>query len=206
MSIAPGDLALYALALFVLFITPGPVWVAVIARALSHGMRGVWPLGLGVALGDVLWSLVAIFGVTAIAALYGDFLLVLRWVAVGILVMMGVGLIRFADKDITGATGLSKPGLWAGFAAGFLAVTANPKASLFYLAFLPSLFDFARITPLDVVVICLVSFVVPLAGNLMLGLMVGQIRRFLASPAAIRRTNIGAGIALICVGILIAIG
>jgi len=205
MSISLAELALYSSALLILFLTPGPVWVAVIARALAHGMHGVWPLSLGVALGDLIWPLVAIFGVTAIVAVYADFLLVLRWAAVVILIAMGVGLIRFASKDISGAAGLSRPGAWAGFTAGFLAVTANPKASLFYLAFLPTFFDFTQITTWDVVAICLASFSVPLVGNLMLGLFVGQIRRFLASPEAVRRTNIAAGLALIGVGVVIAL-
>lgn len=205
MTIAIADLALYALGLFILFITPGPVWVAIIARALAYGMRGVWPLGLGVALGDVIWSLVAIFGVTALISVYGDFLILLRWAAVVILVVMGLGLIRYASTDITASTGLGRPGVWAGFTAGLLAVTANPKASLFYMGFLPGFFDFSGITGWDVLAICLTSFTVPLLGNLALGLFVQQIRRFLASPAAIRRTNIGAGLALIGVGVVIAL-
>ena len=204
-TVSAADLALYAVGLFILFITPGPVWVAVIARALAYGLRGVWPLGLGVALGDVIWSLVAIFGVTALVAIYADLLIVLKWAAVAILTIMGLSLIRYASTDVTAATGLGKPGIWAGFAAGLFAVTANPKASLFYMGFLPGFFDFANITPLDVLAICVASFFVPLLGNLTLGLFVEQIRGFLNSPTAIRHTNIGAGVALILVGGVIAL-
>ncbi len=204
MTVTAVELALYASGLFILFITPGPVWVAIIARALAYGMGGVWPLGLGVAVGDVIWSLVAIFGVTALVTVYADFLIILRWVAVVILILMGLSLIRFAAGGITSATGLGRPGIWAGFTAGLLAVTANPKASLFYMGFLPGFFDFSGINGWDVLAICATSFVVPLAGNLMLGLFVERIRRFLAAPAAVRRTNIGAGIALIGVGLVIA--
>ncbi|MEX0285008.1 MAG: LysE family translocator [Paracoccaceae bacterium] len=205
MTVTTGELLLYASGLFILFITPGPVWVAVIARALAYGMRGVWPLGLGVALGDVLWPLVAIFGVSALVSVYADFLILLRWAAVVILVVMGLSLIRFASKDITAATGLGRPGVWAGFSAGLLAVIANPKASLFYMGFLPGFFDFSQINGWDVLAICLTSFIVPLLGNLTLGLFVERIRRFLASPQAVRRTNIGAGVALIGVGVVIAL-
>ena len=64
MNLATSDLLLYAGALCVLFLTPGPVWVALIARTLAGGFNGAWPLALGVVVGDVLWPLVAIFGLT----------------------------------------------------------------------------------------------------------------------------------------------
>ena len=204
MTISVSEVTLYAAALFILFITPGPVWVAVIARAISGGTRSVVPLAFGVALGDLIWPLVAVFGVTAIVAVWADFLIVLRYAGAAVLILMGLAIIRHADKDLSAATGLSAPGAWAGFMAGLLAVTANPKASLFYMALLPTFFDFTVIQPLDILVICIVSFLVPLAGNLILALFVGRIRRFLQSPRAVKRTNLGAGLALIGVGGVIA--
>ncbi len=63
MTISPFDLALYAGALLILFLTPGPVWVALTARALSGGFHAAWPLALGVVVGDALWPLLAVLGV-----------------------------------------------------------------------------------------------------------------------------------------------
>jgi len=204
MTITWTQLALYMGALFILFATPGPVWVAVIARAVSGGTKSVFPLAFGVSVGDILWPLVAVFGVTAIIAVWADFLIVLRYVGALILILMGFALIRHADKDLAEASGLSKGGAWASFTAGLLAVTANPKASLFYMALLPTFFDFTQIKALDIVLICTASFVVPLVGNLILALFVGRIRTMLKSPKAIRRTNLGAGFGLIGVGGVIA--
>ena len=39
MTITFAQAALYAGALFILFLTPGPVWVAIVARALAGGFR-----------------------------------------------------------------------------------------------------------------------------------------------------------------------
>ncbi len=205
MTITITELALYSGALLILFLTPGPVWVAIVARAVSGGTKSAIPLAFGVALGDILWPLVAIFGVTAIVSVYADFLVVLRYAAAVILALMGLALIRFADKVISSNNAFTAPGAWAGFLAGVLAVTANPKASLFYLALLPTFFDFTNISAFDVILICTASFLVPLLGNILLASFVGQMRKFLASPAAVKRTNIGAGIALILVGVVIAL-
>ncbi|MEO0974617.1 MAG: LysE family translocator, partial [Pseudomonadota bacterium] len=72
------------------------------------------------------------------------------------------------------------------------------------MALLPTFFDFTAVTALDVVVICAASFAVPLVGNLLLALFVGQLRRFMRSKKAIRRTNLAAGSGLITVGGAIA--
>ena len=50
MTIAASDLGLYALGILLLWLTPGPVWVAVTARALAGGFRAAWPLAVGVSL------------------------------------------------------------------------------------------------------------------------------------------------------------
>jgi len=54
MTITPYELLLYAGALLILFMTPGPVWVALLARSLSGGFQAAWPLAMGVAIGDIV--------------------------------------------------------------------------------------------------------------------------------------------------------
>ncbi|HHS94455.1 MAG TPA: LysE family translocator, partial [Rhodobacterales bacterium] len=82
-------------------------------------------------------------------------------------------------------------------------ILSNPKAILFYMGFLPGFFDLSAIRPLDVAAIALVSFAVPMTGNLGLALLVGRARERLTSPKAIRRMNLTAGTLLVCVGALI---
>jgi threonine/homoserine/homoserine lactone efflux protein len=205
MTITFTQLTLYAGALFILFITPGPVWVAVMARGLSGGSRAVIPLAMGVAIGDVLWPLTAIFGVGYLVSIYADFIVVLKYLGAVVFLLMGYFLIRNADKQIGSNSALTAPGNWAGFAAGFLAVLGNPKAILFYMGILPGFFDFSVLNTVDIVAICVVSLIVPFCGNMCLAVFVGQLRSFMATPSAVRKTNIGAGFALVFVGIAIAI-
>ena len=51
MTIGALDLLFYAGAILILFLTPGPVWVALTARAMSGGFASAAPLAVGVALG-----------------------------------------------------------------------------------------------------------------------------------------------------------
>ena len=203
MSITPAELGLYAIALFILFMTPGPVWVAMLARALSGGFHAAWPLALGVVVGDVLWPLLAILGVTWIISEFEGFLTVLRWVAVLMFLFMGVMLIRHADKSIGTDSRLTRPGMWAGFVAGLVVILGNPKAILFYMGLLPGFFDLGSLTKPDIIAICAISAIVPFLGNVILGLFVGKIRSFMASEGATRRMNIIAGCLLIGVAFVI---
>ena len=47
MTVTLHRLALYALAMAGLWVIPGPVWVALTARALSGGMAAAWQLAVG---------------------------------------------------------------------------------------------------------------------------------------------------------------
>lgn len=203
MTLGAWDLTLYAGALAVLFLTPGPVWVGLIARSLSGGFQAAWPLALGVVVGDVLWSLLAIFGITWILSIYGGFLGVLKWVAAGIFLLMGALVIRAADKSIGTDSRLTRPGMWAGFLAGLAVILGNPKAVLFYMGMLPGFFDLTRLTAWDVLIIVVLSMIVPLLGNLTMALFIDRARRMVSSPNALRRMNLIAGALLICVGLII---
>lgn len=203
MTVTLGQLALYSAALLALFLTPGPVWVAMLARALSGGFNAAWPLAFGVVVGDVLWPFLAILGVTWLISVFAGFLTFLKAVASVVFIAMGVLILRNADKTIASDSRLTRPGMWAGFFAGVAVIIGNPKAILFYMGMLPGFFDLASLTGPDIAAICALSAAVPLIGNLALAMSVGQVRRLMTSPRALRRTNVSAGALLIAVGCVI---
>jgi threonine/homoserine/homoserine lactone efflux protein len=190
MTITPSELALYAGALFILFLTPGPVWLALTARTLAGGFHAAWPLALGVVVGDALWPFVAILGVTWVVSVFSGFLAAMKWVAAAVFLVMGGLVLRNAS-------------MWAGFLAGIVVILANPKAILFYMGVLPGFFDLTDVTGSDIAAIVAISMAVPLVGNIIFALFVDRARRLLTSPKALRRTNIAAGLMLIAVGLII---
>ena len=205
MTISSFDLALYAGALFILFATPGPVWVAVAARTLSGGFHAAWPLAVGVVVGDIIWPLVAVLGVSWLVGQFAGFMLLLKWVAAAMFILMGWMILRSAGKEISTDSRLTRPGMWAGFVAGVVVILSNPKAVLFYMGVLPGFFDLSQITLPDIIAICFLSMLVPLVGNIVLALFIDRARLLLTSPDALRRTNIIAGWLLIGVGVVIPI-
>lgn len=203
MTLIPSDLLLYCGALLILFLTPGPVWLALMARALSGGFQAAWPLALGVALGDILWPLVAVLGITWILSVFDTMMEVLRWIASGVFILMGVALIRQAGDKITTDSRLTRPGMWSGFIAGIVAILGNPKAVLFYIGVLPGFFDLRSVTAPDIAAILAVSVLIPMIGNLSIALLVGHVRGFLTAPRTLRRINLISGAMLVFVGLVI---
>lgn len=203
MTLTVADAGLYAFALLVLFLTPGPVWMALLARAMSGGFHAAWPLALGVAIGDALWPLLAILGMSWVATEFEGVTVVLKFVASAFFLWLGWSIIRHADKQIAADSRLTRPGMWAGFMAGVVVILANPKAILFYMGMLPGFFDLTRLTWPDIAVIVALSIVVPLFGNILTAGFIGKLRGLLTSPRSLRRLNISAGVLLIFVAAII---
>jgi len=203
MTVSISELALYALGMAGLWAVPGPVWVALMARALSGGFAAAWPLAVGVALGDLFWPLAAILGLGWIESAHGDVLSILRWVAAGIFLVMGILLLRKPAASLTADNRLTRPGVLAGFFVGVAAVIGNPKAILFYMGALPGFFTLSDVTTLDIVAIIAISAVIPMVGNLGLALFLDRARQLLSSPENLRRMNVVSGGLLVGVGLLI---
>jgi threonine/homoserine/homoserine lactone efflux protein len=203
MTISLHELLLYALGMAGLWAVPGPVWVALTARALSGGFVAAWPLAVGVALGDLVWPLAAILGLSWIESVYGDFLSVLRWVAAAIFLVMGVLLMRKPAATLNVDSRLTRPGTLAGFTVGVAAVIGNPKAILFYMGALPGFFTLEALTATDITIIIALSALIPMAGNLGLALFLDRARQLLSSPQSLRNLNFASGILLVGVGLVI---
>jgi threonine/homoserine/homoserine lactone efflux protein len=190
MTLTAPELGLYALGMAGLWAVPGPVWVALLARALSGGFAAAWPLALGVTLGDLLWPALAIFGMGWVLSVYGEALHVLRWIAAATFAVMGALLIAKSGTLMSADSKLTRPGRLAGLMTGVAAVVGNPKAILFYMTVLPAFFgDVSRLTAVDIASILAVSVAVPLVGNLGLALFLDRVRVLLSNPARVQMLN-----------------
>ena len=205
MTITIAQLSFYLGALVILFLTPGPVWIAIIARTVSGGFKSALSLTLGVSLGDMLWPMIVFLGLGFLITIYADILVLIRYLAALILSIMGLHIMLYAKRSLTKNDKLTKTGFLAGVSAGFLAITANPKAALFYLTLLPGFFDFTKINLLDLIVISIASFSVPMLGNILMIIFLSRMRDFISSPNSIRATNMVSGILLIIVALAIAL-
>lgn len=156
-------LAAFTVAYAIAVLVPGPGVAAVVARALGGGFKGAFPMVLGILAGDLVYFVFAVFGLAAIASLFGPVFVMVRWAGAAY-------LLYIAYKFWTAKPGAEqmKPkneGRWKTFLAGFSLTMGNPKTIVFYLAILPTvipldqmnLIAFIELTVIVVVVLLLIG-------------------------------------------------
>jgi threonine/homoserine/homoserine lactone efflux protein len=138
--------ALFGAALLVLFFTPGPGNVAMVARTLDDGPAHGFVYGGGIITGDIIWFTVAVTGLTAAAALVGPAGWIFKFVGVAILLWFAWKAFQsFRHPEVSRIRTTTHLGLAATYAAGIAMPLTNPKPIVFYLTLLPSFFDLSQI-------------------------------------------------------------
>ncbi len=159
----------FVAAMFLLSLTPGPGFLAVVARALAGGFAAGLAAIAGLVVGDILFLVLAILGLSAMAMAMGEFFLIVKLLGAAYLIWLGLGLWRrpAADPQVTRAAAAGDEGRGShrrSLALGFMVTLANPKTILFYSALVPTFIDVAALTVIDVVllgaVVAGVSFLV----------------------------------------------
>jgi threonine/homoserine/homoserine lactone efflux protein len=74
---------------------------------------------------------------------------------------------------------------------------------LFYMGALPGFFTLERLSTPDIALIIAISALIPMAGNLGLAYFLDRARRLLSNPESVRKLNVGSGVLLIAVGLVI---
>lgn len=193
-------------AVFVLGITPGPAVFATVARAVASGFQGALAFHVGVMLGDVVLLLLAIFGLAAVAQALGELFIVVK-VAGGIYLIWLGWRLWTAEPGVAPSTTPVKPldrEAGRNVLAGLLLTLGNPKAIVFYAAFLPTFIDLARLTAGDVAICLTVVVVVLSIVNLGYAALAARARALLASRRAMRSLNRASGAMMAGVGVAVA--
>lgn len=152
-------------AMFLLAITPGPGVSATISRALASGFSSASFVVLGIILGDIIFLLLAIFGLSAIASILGDFFILVKYLGGIYLLFLGYKILTSKENE-TEIKGIQELSWKRNFLTGLLITLSNPKVILFYLGFLPT---FVNLQTLNIFDIITISFIVAIIlGGVML--------------------------------------
>lgn len=115
---------------------PGPAVVLTLARASSCGTRVGIATGLGIAVGDLIHTALAIFGISAIVLASAFLFSLIKYLGAAYLVYLGIRAIVEKSPDAGGVATVRLTAPKA-FRQATLAEVLNPKSALFFLAFLP---------------------------------------------------------------------
>jgi threonine/homoserine/homoserine lactone efflux protein len=136
----PLDLYLaYVLACAVITLIPGPTVTVIVANSLAHGPRAGLLNVAGTQLGLALMMAILVIGLSSVIAAMGWLFEWLRWAGAAYLVWLGWQLLR-SPEAIADARSFPVP-RGGFFLQGFLVLMANPKALLWFGAFIPQFVD-----------------------------------------------------------------
>ena len=143
--------------MIILAMVPSVSVLTVSARAASAGfVHGAFTT-FGIVLGDIIYILIAIFGLTILTKAMGAAAFLIKYAAGGFLVWQGIRLWMAAERPAAGQEGAVSPSLLSSFMTGLLITLADQKVVVFYLGFLPAFIDLAAISYADAAIIMATS-------------------------------------------------
>ena len=169
-----GTLSLFLVAVLALFLSPGPNMAFVLSHGIALGPRAGFAAGLGIAAADLVHTLCAATGVTALVAAWPPSFDLLRYAGALYLLWLAWQALR------SGGASVPAHAERAGFAQvlrrAWVNNLVNPKALLFFMVFLPQFVDPARGgVPAQLAVLGVTLSLAGLAFNTALGACSGMI-------------------------------
>ena len=185
-------------AMLVLAAIPSSSVVIVVSRSLSSGyMHGVLA-ALGIVVGDIIFILIAIFGLTLLAESMTEMFVLIKYLGGAYLVWLGTGLL-FAKPGELQAEKNGSAARSSSFLSGLLFTLADQKALLVYLGFFPAFINLSSLTLADTAAILTIAL-----------LAVGGVKlayAFIAVSAALLFTDrVKRGLNIASGGLMLAIG
>lgn len=189
----------FATAMLLMAITPGPGVFVTVSRAMASGFNNASFVVLGIVLGDIIFLLLAIFGLSAIATILGDLFILVKYLGGIYLIYLGYKIITSKDEKIE-LKAIKELSWKKNFLTGLLVTLSNPKVILFYLGFLPTFVNLNTLKPIDIIAISITVTIV--LGGVMLtyAYSASGARKLFKSKSAKRKMNIAAGSTMITAG------
>ena len=196
-------LALFG-AMLIVALIPGPAVFAVIARTFSSGFSRGLMMIIGITLGDFIFILLSLFGLSIIAEVMGTAFLIIKYVSAAYLIWLGITLIKSKvnAEDIKSS---KESSLIANLITGLMVNLGNPKAIVFYIGLFPAFIDVNQVVTADVLAILGIAAVAFGSVNICYALLALRAKKMLKNPNAASLINKTAGTIMVSTGALVAI-
>ena len=200
----PHLFAAFCLAVAILVVLPGPIVTLVIANSLNHGKQVGLATVAGASVGNAMLLGATAVGLVAFFALLSEVFEVIRWVGAAYLIWLGIKAWRARATEET--AGEATVGARAPRATrtvvlqGFLIAITNPKAILFYIAFLPQFLDPHLPAGPQLLLMSVTMIVMALISDSGYALLAARARGWFTTPKRRRLQNRISGTLLIGVG------
>jgi threonine/homoserine/homoserine lactone efflux protein len=190
--------------MLILAIVPGPAVFAIIARSFSSGKLQAFYMTVGIVLGDYIFIVLALFGLSALAEIMGTTFFIIKYLSAVYLIWLGIKLLR-TSSDTVNIEASKNSSLISNFLTGFFITLGNPKAILFYIGFFPAFINVSEVTFYDTGLIMLAATLAFGSVNMFYSFLAVKARNTFKSPHASSVINKTAGTIMISTGGLVAV-
>ena len=136
----PTSFSLFLAAVAVITVTPGPDTFYVLGRSLEQGRLAGIVSALGIFVGNLGHTTAAAVGLSALLMTSALAFNTVKYAGAAYLIYLGIQAILSRDHSVALAT-TPRAGLMKVFLQAILTNLLNPKAALFFLAFVPQFID-----------------------------------------------------------------
>ncbi len=133
-------LGLFAVAVLLLVLTPGPVWIYLISRTLAQGRRAGYFSLFGVVAGVIVHVLLAALGLSVVLLAVPFAFDAIKLAGAAYLLWLAISTLRGGGMSFTPQPLAAVPDRVL-LRQGFIASTLNPKVAVFYLSLFPQFID-----------------------------------------------------------------
>lgn len=173
----------FCLAVTVLILMPDPIVTLVIANSLSHGTRTGFATVAGSSIGNALLLAAAAIGLVTFFAFLSEVFGIIRLAGAAYLIWLGLKAWRaHGDRNAEIAAPAVPRSQHAVFLQGFLIAITNPKAIVFYIAFLPQFIDPHLPAGPQLLAMSATMIAIALVSDSAYALLAGRVRSWFAAP------------------------
>lgn len=126
----------FILVVLVLFLIPGPAVLLTISQTVKGGRKAGIITGVGIAVGDLIHTLAAVLGLSAILMTSALAFELVKYLGAAYLIFIGIKTLLEKSKKLDKPE-VKKNNPAVSFRQALLIELLNPKTALFFLAFLP---------------------------------------------------------------------
>lgn len=195
----------YLLAITLLTMTPGADTMMVLRNTLRGGAKDGLISSLGICLGLFVHAILSAVGISAILLVSATAFTLLKIIGALYLLWLAFGSLSAFYKGAYSSPNLkAKPSsfrVWRSLREGFLSNVLNPKAVIFYMAFLPQFIDPQSSALIQSLILASWHFVVATLWQGILIAMICQANTLMTSPKVRQKLDLFSGLIMLFLGL-----
>lgn len=135
------ELLFFMTAAIVLLVIPGPAVLYIVARSIDRGRKAGLASSSGIATGGLVHILAAALGLSALLVSSASAYSAVKYAGAAYLIYLGMRKLREPPVTVDGVRQVQPVSLRYIYGQGVLVQVLNPKAAIFFFAFLPQFVD-----------------------------------------------------------------